>query len=426
MKKVVVIILFLGVIGSYFIGRNFLQGKVSGLWENSLNVEDEFAELEEYFIYGRYFNLKGVIGLEQENIKKLQLGFYHNEFYYYDLLYEKEEQEIHFQLSDYLNDGILLDEIAYGKYYLFLVITYIDKEEDKTLYYRIMNDTFYPKTSYYSLSFYEKEIVIQTENDYPTMVLDVCKEKKKDVYDIVIDPGHGGMDGGASFFKYKESSLTYEIASLLKKKLVQYGFRVMLTHQGNIPMDEVMDNYGMNGRSVIPQRVKAKYLFSLHLNSSTVDTVRGLEIYTASGIQYDFIRRLASNLVEDTGLSYSKNMDYQIENGIYSRNFTRNEIEESQVEAKRKGRMAYEITTRSNYFYMIRETGGFMTGAYVDNRNEQSVGENPYYNSNVGVESYILELGFISNRQDLNNLLEKKEQYAKSIAKTIYEALKKS
>ena len=52
--------------------------------------------------------------------------------------------------------------------------------------------------------------------------------------------------------------------------------------------------------------------------------------------------------------------------------------------------------------FLIRETGGLMTGADVDDSNPEEVGVNPYYDSNVGNESYLLELGYLSNSSDLN------------------------
>ena len=69
--------------------------------------------------------------------------------------------------------------------------------------------------------------------------------------------------------------------------------------------------------------------------------------------------------------------------GIYTRTFTESEIENSSQENLDKGRVPYDITTKSNYYYIIRESGGIITGAYVDNRNEEIVG-NPYINSNIG------------------------------------------
>ena len=68
---------------------------------------------------------------------------------------------------------------------------------------------------------------------------------------------------------------------------------------------------------------------------------------------------------------------------------------------------------------MNRETGGFITGAYVDNSNPDKVGVNPYYDSNIGNESYLLELGYISNSTDVNTLKEEQDALAKAISDSI-------
>ena len=68
---------------------------------------------------------------------------------------------------------------------------------------------------------------------------------------------------------------------------------------------------------------------------------------------------------------------------------------------------------------MIRETGGILTGAYIDDNNKDKVGVNPYYDSNVGNETYLLELGYLSNTNDLNILLEKEDKYVDAIVDAI-------
>ena len=106
-------------------------------------------------------------------------------------------------------------------------------------------------------------------------------------------------------------------------------------------------------------------------------------------------------------------------NGVYTHNFTENEIKTSMKGYEDKGYNPYNVTTNSNYLYMIRETGGYMTGAYVDDSNPEEVGVNPYYNSNIGNESYLLELGYLSNSTDLNILLEEEDMIAKAISDAI-------
>ena len=69
---------------------------------------------------------------------------------------------------------------------------------------------------------------------------------------------------------------------------------------------------------------------------------------------------------------------------------------------------------------MIREVGGIATGAFVDGRNP-SYGRNKYYDSNIGIEAYLLELGYMKNEKDLNNIIKNKDLYIEAIVNTINE-----
>jgi N-acetylmuramoyl-L-alanine amidase len=71
---------------------------------------------------------------------------------------------------------------------------------------------------------------------------------------------------------------------------------------------------------------------------------------------------------------------------------------------------------------MIRETGGMMTGPYVDGDNDDKI-ENPYRFSNVGMEAYILELGYIQNKVDIDNLTNNQNKYIDGIASAIIKHL---
>ena len=102
-----------------------------------------------------------------------------------------------FSLSQYKNDGMYLDDIPVGRYYLFLRTKYIEEEQEKYKYYAINNNTEYQKMTYYTMSNYSKKVIIENDDSYPTMMINVTKIKNKNVYDVVIDPGHGGVDSGA-------------------------------------------------------------------------------------------------------------------------------------------------------------------------------------------------------------------------------------
>ena len=74
--------------------------------------------------------------------------------------------------------------------------------------------------------------------------------------------------------------------------------------------------------------------------------------------------------------------------------------------------MYENLNTDTTYYYFIRETGGIITNAITDGRNKEYPG-NPYYNSNHGTETYLLELGYISSAKNLEKLINEKEGYIK-------------
>ena len=116
-------------------------------------------------------------------------------------------------------------------------------------------------------------------------MLNIENNKDKDIYDIVIDPGHGGIDSGATTKEYNEETINMNISNYLKKELEKNGLKVKLTRTStSLKSDEYYQEYNSHGRAVIPNEVHAKYLISIHTNSSESSKVNGIELYTASNI----------------------------------------------------------------------------------------------------------------------------------------------
>ena len=408
MKKflLVLLILLLGF-GGYIIYDNYINKGIP-----KLDVEEEVIDIDNLSIYGTYLNLHGNL-ISDSN---LDLVLYNGEFLNYNINVLNNE----FNLGEEINAGLYLEDIPVGTYYLFLRSTSKDDEGNDTYrYYTLNNKTNYKETTYYTFSNRGNKILINSDEDYHTLMFTVSKNENKNVYDVVIDPGHGGMDSGALKNGSKESEYTMKIANDLKSKFEEYGVKVKLTRvDGQLTTNETLDDYGKGGRAVINHEVGAKYLFSIHMNSNQASSVHGLEIYTADNINYDFAKKLANNIVTAANTSYSTNKINKVSDGIYTRTFNDSDISNSLAEYEKKNMKAYNITTNSNYFYMIRETGGIMTGAYVDNRNEPKIIANPYYNSNIGSEAYLLELAYLTNTTDLNNIDNNMEKYTKAIADT--------
>lgn len=425
MKKIIITLISLLVITllGYFIYVNYIKEEVP-----KIKPENELADITEYYIYGNHLNIKGNITLPDKNYRSIVLTMHSIEDKDIEIKTEEDGSKINFYLSENLNEGLYLDDIPRGVHYLFLKAIYENSEDPEKgiiKYYTLKNNTDYNETNYYTLSKYDNKIEINSNNDYNTMTLNVKENKDfKEIADITLDPGHGGMDGGGSANGYKETDFTLDICEKIKDKLEEAGLKVKLTYErGNLSSNEILDEYNTHGRAVIPNEVMSKYTFSIHINKNTSSSVSGLEIYTASGINYDLAKLLADNITSYTGIDYSTNKLYKMYNGIYTHNFTENEVASSLESYKKKEYNPYNVSTNSNYLYMIRETGGFMTGAYVDDSNPEEVGVNPYYNSNVGNESYLLELAYLSNSDNLNILIEKEDMFVEAIVDSIKQEL---
>ncbi len=90
---------------------------------------------------------------------------------------------------------------------------------------------------------------------------------------IVIDPGHGGSDPGASANGVTESSLVLDVALRLEKLLLaQAGFEVVLTRRTNAAVP-------LARRTAIANEEAADLFLSIHANSSPRRTTAGVETY---------------------------------------------------------------------------------------------------------------------------------------------------
>lgn len=432
MKKFILIItiIFILLIG-YVVYVETNKNKIP-----PLVIENEKVEINNYYIYGTTLNMEGKLELEVSDFEEIELVMYNENlkiekdetiekrFTVIPMNYTQEKNTISFYISELINDGLYLDNIKKGEYTIFIRTTHkeVIEEEEKTTYkyYSLINKTEYNETTYYTMSKYNNKIVINSDNNYKTLMLNITNnEDKLDIYDIIIDAGHGGVDPGATANGYKETDFTLDLAIKLKKSLEKQGLKVMLTRdESTLEEDEYFEEYGPGGRAQISHEVYSKYLISLHINSSSSSKVKGLEIYTASDINYDFAKQLAEEITTNTGINYSSQKTYKMFNGVYTHNFSEQEIASSAKKMVDKGRMPYDITTKSNYLYMIRETGGIMTGAYVDDRNEEQVA-NDYYNSNIGTESYLLELCYLTNLSDIEIIKNKQDEYIEAISNTI-------
>jgi N-acetylmuramoyl-L-alanine amidase len=93
---------------------------------------------------------------------------------------------------------------------------------------------------------------------------------------VVLDPGHGGKDAGATNSLGHESAYTLKVAGLLKKQLEAKGFKVVMTRDSDVFIS-------LQERVNIANAIKESAIYvSIHFNNSDGRSARGIETFTLS------------------------------------------------------------------------------------------------------------------------------------------------
>jgi N-acetylmuramoyl-L-alanine amidase len=116
-------------------------------------------------------------------------------------------------------------------------------------------------------------------------------------FTIVLDPGHGGIDGGASGDNHGiEKDITLEFAVKLKERLSQYpAYNLILTRHD----DRFL---GLADRIKIARGAKADLFLSIHADSLSQKSIRGATVYTLSKEGSDDISRYLAKKQNRTDL----------------------------------------------------------------------------------------------------------------------------
>jgi N-acetylmuramoyl-L-alanine amidase len=194
---------------------------------------------------------------------------------------------------------------------------------------------------------------------------------------IVLDPGHGGKDPGAMAFGLKEKDIVLDIAKRLAPVLEkELGCEVLLTRKDDtfISLEE---------RTAIANTQNADLFVSLHINAHPSAKVRGLETYYLNLTTNADAMRVAAR---ENATSTHQMSDLQ---DILSDIMKNSKINES-------SRLAQQV---HNSILTQAEKQGF-----ADIKN-LGVKQAPFYVL-IGAQmpAILIELAFISNEQDIQNL----------------------
>jgi len=172
--------------------------------------------------------------------------------------------------------------------------------------------------------------------------------------ELVIDPGHGGKDPGASGNGIIEKNMVLDISLYQYKRLKELGIRVAMTRDSDITVES-------NARSALVKNSGAKYCISNHINAAA-PTAQGVE--TIHSIFND--GKLATALMQ----TISDAGQPKRSTPVFSR---KNE------------------TGNNDYYFMHRQTGS--------------------------VSTVIVEYGFCTNAADADRLKTNCKVYAEAVVK---------
>lgn len=102
---------------------------------------------------------------------------------------------------------------------------------------------------------------------------------------ILIDPGHGGIDGGAvSPSNTLEKDLNLEMSLKLKEILESKGYKVFMTRESDVSLSSVEGVKGakredLNKRCKMKKEVSCDVFISIHMNKFPDSSVKGSQVW---------------------------------------------------------------------------------------------------------------------------------------------------
>ena len=149
---------------------------------------------------------------------------------------------------------------------------------------------------------------------------------------IIIDPGHGGIDGGAVKAGINEKDINLEVSKMIAQILNKKGYKVDLTRWDDKTMS-------LEERVEYSDKNKADIFVSIHVNSSVSSDPNGIETHwwtddgfkLAEVVHEEFTKRVKA---EDRGLikskfyviNHTKAKSILVEIGFISNDNERNEL----------------------------------------------------------------------------------------------------
>lgn len=304
------------------------------------------------------------------------------------------------------NHGIQLADLDEGEYFI--------KINELPLYVtESLNECWYTVTRNNKAN----QVTLQSKNGQLSVKVHEVNQLPEHVYDILIDPGHGGLDGGTVASDLTEAQEVLKLSKYIANRLEEHGLKVKLTRTEDLdPAGAGNFDYGKSpyfdeGRVEQVYRYQTKYMISNHLNAFN-GTLDGFEVYSSVVSDDDWASEVASNLKEvGQDARDSEKSEFRVSEGSYKKYFL---CKESSYATDYGCKNDY-----MDYLYIIRETGGRVSQSSV------LLDYNDNYTSipNYGAETILIEYAYIDNPDDSKDWIENWEKWGEAIVKATVDYL---
>ena len=225
----------------------------------------------------------------------------------------------------------------------------------------------------------------------------------REVRTIVIDPGHGGKDPGASGKKSQEKDIVLAVAKLLRKNLADEGFNVKLTRSKDVFIE-------LRQRANLANQWDGDLFISLHCNAIDASEERKKII---QGYQFYVLRAPESE--EDKAIARRENAVAT----LYGEKNAKDELsplEWFKLEAR------LEQYKQTSYLFTEKLLNSF-EGGKIKKMNTGVGGAGFMVLVGAMMPAVLIELGFISNEEDEAYMMTKAGQ--QDLADRIAQAVSK-
>ena len=135
-------------------------------------------------------------------------------------------------------------------------------------------------------------------------------------YTVVIDAGHGGIDGGVVGSQgVRESDINLKMAGILQSELEGRGYGVVMTRTSKDSLNNIK-RLDMQARKDIIVKASPVVVISLHVNKFSDSSRRGAQVfYDDTGVGKDFAERMQQSINQNINAKYSGRDDYEAIDG---------------------------------------------------------------------------------------------------------------